>query len=270
MSRTLFISDSHSMGYVGHNSEAGGFDVWQENNYAEIFSAENNKPVVIMASSGCGNREYVNFLAHAFKLYDDIDEVFIQSTYWGRFPLAINPELDEKTTFPLDFFIEQNSNDDKIHRFSIGLVQQDKYLQAYAKPDFKIPYDLNTSPGRQPIITRMSYMYVQTYHYLQTHLEQQDYFKDILLCDTLCQRNNVKMTLWNINDRCYIPKETANFYTNLVSTTITNIDAISYIKDNFQIDLENEKVDIEHYNKHAHTHIARYFMPYLRRLHERN
>ena len=270
MSRTLFIGDSHSMGYVGHNSDAGGFDVWKENNYAEIYSGIHNKSVVIMASSGCGNREYVNFLAYALKTYNDIDEVFIQSTYWGRFPLAINPDLDEKSTFSLDFFVEKNKCDSLIDRFSIGLVQKEKYLQAYAKPDFKIPYDISTSPHKQPIITRSSYMYVHSYHYLQTHLEQQDYFKDILLCDTLCHRNGLKLTLWNINDRCYIPKETANFYSELLATTITNIDAVSYIKDTLKIDLETEKVDIEHYNKTAHEYIAKHYMPHLRRLNERN
>lgn len=270
MSRTLFIGDSHSMGYIGRNSDIGGFDIWQENNYAEIYSQQNNKPVVIMASSGCGNREYVNFLAYAFKIYSDIDEVFIQSTYWGRFPLAINPDLNEKSTFPLEFFIEKDHCDVNVDRYSIGLVQQDKYLQAYAKPDFKIPYDFKTGPNNQPIITRMSYMYVQSYHYLQTHLEQQDYFRDVFLCDALCHRNNVKMFLWNINNRCYIPKETANFYGNLLSTTITNSDAVTYIKDVHGTDLEKEKVDVEHYNRIAHESIATHYITYLRSLNERH
>jgi hypothetical protein len=107
MSRTLFIGDSHTMGYIGHE-QLPSFEVWQNNNYAELYAELTGKPVVIMASAGCDNAEYTNFLAYAFKKYNDIDEVFIQSTYWGRFALAINPDLDEKAIFPLDFFIEQN------------------------------------------------------------------------------------------------------------------------------------------------------------------
>jgi hypothetical protein len=266
MGRTLFIGDSHTMGYIGRSADADGFDIWQDNNYAEIYSQLNNKPVVIMASSGCGNREYVNFLAYALKTYDDIDEVFIQATHWGRFPLAINPNLDEQDIFPLDFFIEKNHTSENIDRFSIGLVQQGKYLQAYTKPDFKIPYDLSTRPNNQPIITRMTYMYVHTYHYVQTHLAQQDYFKDILVCDVLCHKYNVKLKLWNMTKDCFIPKKTANFYTELTATTITNIDAERYIGNTTNINFENNKIDSVHYNKFAHEQIARHYIPYLRSL----
>tara|TARA_B110000977_G_C11090784_1_gene496783 strand:- start:3682 stop:4521 length:840 start_codon:yes stop_codon:yes gene_type:complete len=271
MGRTLFVGDSHSMGYIDPHAddESSPFYIWQSNSYAESYSKCNNKKATIMASSGCGNREYVNFIANAFKIYDDIDEVFVQSTYWGRFPLAMNPSLDETDIFPLDFFLEKNKSNELIDRYSVGLVQQNKFLQNYTKPsasDFEAPYIKETSPTMLPSLTRSGYMYIQTYHYLQTHLAQQDYFRDILLCDTLCTHNNVKMYLWNINDRCFIPKETASFYSQLQSTTIADIDAASYIQQNLKINIENEKADSEHYNEYAHSLIASEYITYLKTL----
>ena len=46
-----------------------------------------------------------------------------QSTYWGRFPIAINPDLDEQTIFPKEFFIDKNICEGNIDRFSIVLSQ---------------------------------------------------------------------------------------------------------------------------------------------------
>lgn len=266
MGRKLFVGCSHTMGYINPEEQDADFYVWQSNNYAEHIANSSETPVVIMASSGAGNREFVNFIAHAFKLYKDIDEVFVQSTYWGRHPLAINPDLDEKKIFPLDFFIEQNNVD----RYSIGIVQQDKYLQAYSKaePDdfIKTPYLLQTSPANQPSTRHSSYMYMQTYHYSLTHLAQQDYFRDMLLCDTLCSNNNAKLYVWNINPRCFIPKEAGNFYTELKNTTFTDVDARTYLKNTIDVDIEDHKADSEHYNEYAHKLIATHYIPYLRSL----
>ena len=269
MSKILFIGDSHSMGYIDQNLNTS-FNIWQDNNYAEIYANNNNKEVIIMASGGVGNREYPNFLAHALNTHDDISEVFIQSTYWGRFSLAINPDLNEKEIFPLDFFIDQHDSTELVTRYALGFVQKDRYLQAYAKPfaeDYdNNPYNKKTSHIVQPSIRQLPYLYVQMYHYLQTHLEQQDYFKDIFLCDSLCQRKNIKMHLWNINDRCFIPKETINFYSPLTNTTIADIDALSFIQKFSKKNLEDEKADSEHYNTYVHQLIAEHYISYLRSL----
>lgn len=272
MGRKLFVGCSHTMGYIDPELHfgRGPFHIWQDNNYAEEFANLNYEKTVIYASSGCGNREYVNFVADAFHKYNDIDEVFVQSTYWGRFPLVINPDLDETKIFPLDFFYSKDHSDELIDRYSIGMVQQNKYLMAYAKPkpeDYeRNKYIVTTNPNNQPSLNQSSYMYMQMWHYCQTPLAQQDYLKDIFMLDTLCTRNNAKMYLWNINDRCYIPKETKDFYLELQSTTITDIDAISYLKNFSNKDLEKEKVDSEHYNKYVHTLIAKHYIPYLRNL----
>ena len=264
MSRTLFVGCSHSMGYR-YDLPDHERNVWRDNNYAEIYSKLNDKEVVIMASAGAGNRAFPRFLAHAFKLYNDIDEVFIQSTYWSRFPIAINPKLTDKEIFPLDFFIQKDVESEKIHRYSIALSPDNQYLETYQKPwpsdydDF--PYIEDTKVWEaEPDIRRSSHLYIQMYHYSNTHLVQEDYFTYITMCDLLCTNNNAKMYVWNINDRCYIPKESQDYFTPLKSTKFADIDAENYLKKEYKID----KVDEEHYSTNVHAAIAERYIPYVK------
>jgi hypothetical protein len=267
MGKTLFIGCSHSMGYNDFNLNTPT-NTWQENNYAEIYSQINNKEVIVMASAGCGNRVFPNFLAYALKNHNDIDEVFVQSTYWGRFPVAINPDLNEQEIFPLDFFIEKEPKmHENVQHYSLGLSQQGKYLEQYLKPEVddydKMPYIKDTIPFRsEPDIRRSSKAYIQMWHYNQTHLEQQDYMKDMTFIDMLCNDKQIPVYLWNINNRCFIPKELNGFYTNLKQTNIANTDAISFLGSH----LETEKVDSEHYNYHVHKLIAEKYIPYIREI----
>jgi len=273
MSRFLFVGCSHTMGYFLEDiNDVYGWKSWHENNYAEKYAEQNNQQSVIVASVGTGNREFVNFLSYAFDKYDDISEVYIQSTYWGRFPLAINSSLNERDIYPRDFFMEQDHCDELIDRHSVGLCQTDKYgdpaVQNYFKPeamDFEMIYqkpDISIAPE----LRNVGFMYTKLFHYLQTHLAQQDYFRDVLLCDTLCERNGAKMFLWNINDRCYIPKETQSFYSKLRVTTIADTDAERYILDNIDVDIKEHRIDGEHYNEYAHSLIAEHYIPHLRSL----
>ena len=64
---------------------------------------------------------YGLFLAYAFQNYNDIDEVFVQSTYWGRFAIAMNPNLDAHNILPIDYFIEKEKSDELVERYSLGL-----------------------------------------------------------------------------------------------------------------------------------------------------
>ena len=130
MGRTLFVGCSHTMGYR-EDAPKDQPNVWRDNNYAEIYSQINDKKVVITASAGVGNRAYPRFLSYAFEKYNDIDEVFIQSTYWGRFPIAINPDLDAHSIFSKEFFIDKNFCSENIDRFSIALSPNNKYLEIF-------------------------------------------------------------------------------------------------------------------------------------------
>jgi len=265
--KSLFIGCSHTMGYRHYDLDTPS-TVWQDNNYAEVYSQINDKEVIIMASAGAGNRAYPNFLAHALKEHNDIDEVFIQSTYWGRFPFAINPTLNEKEILPLDFFIEKDHADWNVIRYSLGLLQKEKYLEQYLKANpedySNFKYMLDTSPTRQPDIKSTVYLYIQMWHYNQTHLAQQDYMKDITFCDMLCKAHNLPMYVWNINNRCFIPDNVDGFYTDLTQTKFASIDAITYLQDLTTKNLEEEKVDTEHYNRYVHELIAKEYIPYIK------
>ena len=266
--RTLFIGCSHTMGYCASNLNQP-VSTWQENNYAEIYSKIHNKKCVIMASAGTGNRVYPRFLAHAFKKYNDIDEVFIQSTYWGRFPVVINPELSYKKIFPIDFFLNKDSSDDLMDRWSISLSVDNKYQECFhrALPDdwIEFPYIRDTAPWiSEPDVRRSSYLYFQMWHYQNTHLIQQDYFKDIALCDMLCHYNNIPLYVWNINDRCYVPKESNNFFTELRNTKFCDQDAISFLDKKYNKNHKNDTLDGEHYSKHVHKKIATEYISYVK------
>jgi hypothetical protein len=256
------------MGYVDWDpSDYESFKVWGENNYAEITARSRKEKTVIMASSGCGNRELTNFVAAAFQKHRDIKKVFFQSTYWGRFPFAMNPDLDEKSIFPLDFFMKCDEQDDLVEKWSIGLQTKEKYVQLYLKPetfDYEtLQYNPNTSPENQPPLRQVNFMYVKMWHYLQTHLEQQDYFRDIALADAICNYNDAKMYLWNINPRCFIPKETNSFYMNLKNTVVAEVDATTFLLETQGYDLSKNVVDGEHYSVEAHEMISKYYIPYL-------
>lgn len=264
MGKTLFIGCSHTMGYSSLADQSA--NVWQENNYAELYSRLNNKEVIVMASAGAGNRAFPRFLAHAFKQHSDIDEVYIQSTYWGRFPVVINPDLNEKNIFPLDFFIEKEPKIDKVERYSISLSVDNKYLEHYIKPhpdDWdRFPYIKDTIPWvAEPDARRSSHMYFRMWHHSNTHLEQEDFFTNIAMCDMLCTYNNVPLYVWNINSRCYLPKETKDFYTELKSAKIANVDAETFLKNkNITVDT----IDGEHYTTEVHKNIAHNYIPYIK------
>jgi len=271
--RTLFIGCSHTMGYCASNLNQP-VSTWQENNYAEIYSKIHNKKCVIMASAGTGNRVYPRFLAHAFKKYNDIDEVFIQSTYWGRFPVVINPELSYKKIFPIDFFLNKDSSDDLMDRWSISLSVDNKYQECFhrALPDdwIEFPYIRDTAPWiSEPDVRRSSYLYFQMWHYQNTHLEQEDYMKDIAVCDMICANNNVPMYVWNINNRCFIPKETLDYFSTLSKTHIAKIDCETYLESIGYKNIKKEKVDSEHYNYFFHKLSAEKYIPYIREMHDR-
>lgn len=254
---------------MGYKRTQFGADIWQDNNYAEIYSKLHNKEVIVMASGGLGNQGYPRFLAYALKNYD-IDEVFIQTTYWGRFPIAINPDLDERKIFPLDFWIEKDKEENGNIYHSIGLVQPGNYLEQYLKTEVedwdRFPYIKETSPLAQPDIRRSGFLYMKMWHYSNTHLEQEDFMKDMTFCDLLCAKNNVKLHIWNINDRCFLPKELKTYYTDLDNTNIADIDAISFLNKKYKTNLSNNTVDEEHYTTKIHNFIAKDYIPYLKEI----
>ena len=124
MGRTLFIGDSHTMGYksAASGSGLGSFSQWNDNNYAEIYGKLTGKPVVIYALSGATNRLYTDWLKTMFDMYDDIDEVFICLASFNRFIIA-HDDITKEECIPTDFFTYKLDNStDNIHRYMDGIV----------------------------------------------------------------------------------------------------------------------------------------------------
>ena len=157
---------------------------------------------------------------------------------------------------------------DELTRYSLGLCQNKTYLEQYLKPepfDYKaFPY-INAIPFEaEPDVRRLSYMYLRMYHYSQTHLEQQDYIKDITFMDMLCRDKDIPLYVWNINDRCFIPNSVDGFYTNLTQTTFSKVDAINFLQHKTDKSLDCETLDGEHYNYYIHGLIAKDYIPFLK------
>ena len=73
-------------------------------------------------------------------------------------------------------------------------------------------------------------MYMQMWHYPNTHSEQYDYFKDVLACDALCLYNEKNAFIPILMQNVLYPRETDNYLTNLKATQIANIHAIGSFK----------------------------------------
>jgi hypothetical protein len=105
MSRALFIGDSQTCGYWSHPTKTGpgSYSYWNDNNYAEIYGEDNNKPVAVYAMAGVCNRVYTDWLATMFEKYNDIDEVFICLAPFNRFRIGFDGILSDNVV-PIDHF----------------------------------------------------------------------------------------------------------------------------------------------------------------------
>ena len=79
MSRTLFIGDSHTVGYQTIEGKVGpgSYSFWNDNNYCEQYSNLHKKPVVIYAQPAALNSLYKNLLKKSNAKQHDKDELYI-------------------------------------------------------------------------------------------------------------------------------------------------------------------------------------------------
>ena len=105
MSRTLFIGDSHTVGYQTIEGKVGpgSYSFWNDNNYCETYSKIHNKPIVIYAQPGAVNSLYTNWLKTSFEKYNDIDEVFLCLAPLNRMVLSFDGKLKQEAE-PVDHF----------------------------------------------------------------------------------------------------------------------------------------------------------------------
>lgn len=273
MSRTLFIGDSHTTGYYEENND---LLFWQDNNYAEIYSKINDKPVVIYAQPGGCNKKYPTWLRAMFEHYNDIDEVFIQSTYWNRYLLACSRHLDVGDGIKANHFskgpnmppapqdaptIERWSD----HRITENYVEMVEQCRTELFEQFKgFDYDeRNTTADWGPFNEK--YAYTKLWHESATHLQYRDYCGDLFIIDNLCREYDVKWYLWSINNRVFMP-EKYEFFGPLKNCTRCDISAEGFIKANHGYNIEDRTSDGEHYLYNTHEIIAKEYIPYLKTL----
>lgn len=267
MSKTIFIGCSHSHGYA---NTSRGLEGWGENNYAELYADEYNKEVVIYSQPGASNRKYPSWVKLMLDHYADIDEIFVQATYLNRFLVNVANNLDGGLDHQrLDIFSRKMHCSELIDRYSDDTVSDEYMLMEYNEKlpssEFNERYNgvkINEiGHADRDFWKKSSYAYVKLYHELLTPLQYREYCLDLLAIDTMCTKRNIKWYIWNINDRTIIPNN-IDLYTNL-SCIRAPMSAQAYIKTYFDIDIEDHKIDGEHYNTEMHKLIATNYIKYL-------
>lgn len=272
MGRTLFIGDSHTMGYksVPNSKGIGSFTQWNDNNYAEIYQEITGKPIVIYALSGASNRIYTDWLRTMFDMYDDIDEVFICLASFNRFIIA-HDDITKEECIPSDFFtFKLDNSTDSIHRYMDGIVRDD-VMQLLNKSIYS---DYDKYPGVEfssedglitPDIRKHSYMQVKLFFELNTYIEKRDFLNCIYTWDNICADHSANLHLFNFTNRLKFPS-TFDYYGKLKNTRIANKTVETYLK---QMGIDHSQYlieDREHYNKQYHEFVAKNYIPWLQTL----
>ena len=286
MSKTLFVGDSHTCGYFmsdGSHKECDSAlstldDIykWANNNYAEYYSEQNNKEVIIYSMQGATNCKYVDWIGYCLRKYD-IDEIFVQSTYWNRYKIAasFSKEIDIQIEVPLGHFImdhlprnnEQNElvirlSDDEESLEAAEIVRQ-PLLEDYKS--FK-GHKFNKE-GEYIYETTLTDNYTKTklWNELVTHIQHRNYVKDLLVIDNLCRFHNVPWHLFNMNINQYIPPN-LDFYTPLTNCKRAPVSVKDFLEQTQGIDSKDYLIDVEHFNEEYHKLIAKHYIPFLKKI----
>lgn len=272
MGRTLFIGDSHTMGYKSSASGAGlgSFTQWNDNNYAEIYSELTGRPVIVYALSGASNRLYTDWLRAMFDMYNDIDEVFICMASFNRFIIAAD-DISNETCIPADYFtFKVDGSTDNIHRYMDGIVREN-IMQLLNKSTYA---DYDSFPGIEfssddglitPDLRKHTYMQVKLFFELNTFVEKREFLNAVYTWDNICADNNASLSLFNFTDRLKFPNQ-FDYYGKLKTTRVATKTVESFMKEK---GFDHKKYlieDKEHYNKDYHTLVAKHYIPWLQSL----
>lgn len=261
--KTLFVGDSHLHGYYESD---GKINAWQNNNYAEIYSDINNKEVIVYSLPGGCNRKYPTWIAAMLELHNDIDEIFIQSTYWNRFLLAGSKRLDYGEDIKSDHFIDR----DTPHHPTVTRYTDHRVTEEYIELSDKVRPenfqeftgvqfdDMGITANWKPFNEK--YVYTKLWHELQTPLQYKDYCLDLTCIDSMV--GDIPTYLYTLNDRQFLPNN-INFYKNLGIIKI-DIDAETWIRQNIGMDPKQNTLDGEHYNRRIHKIIAEKYLDYVK------
>jgi hypothetical protein len=277
MNKTVFIGDSHACGYTVDTNRIPTY--WSQNNYAEIYAELFDTEVIVYGLPGGCNRKYPTWVKTILDYYDDIDTIFLQSTYWNRYLTAINTSQ------------EQFINDFKPNYFSLGpnvgvagdniKKNVDRWIDVKVKPGEDYG-ELNQSQNKEHYVNRKSltwdpygidfspveekYYYTKLWHELFTHLQYRDYCQDLFTIDRLCEQRNIKWHLWSMNNRVFVPTNPYYYGEFTNCQTYNLVDFRQWMLQNKNIDIDTDKYrsDQEHYIYSIHQTIAKEYIPYLK------
>ena len=272
MGRTLFIGDSHTMGYKSAASGVGlgSFTQWNDNNYAEIYSELTGRPVVVYALSGASNRLYTDWLRAMFDRYSDIDEVFICMASFNRFIIAAD-NISNETCIPSDYFtFRVDSTADNIHRYMDCIIKED-VMQLLNKPIYD---DYDKFPGIEfsgedglisPDLRKHTYMQVKLFFELNTFVEKREFLNSVYTWDNICADNKANLHLFNFTNRLKFPNQ-FDYYGELKNTRVATKTVESFMKEKGFDHTKYLIEDKEHYNKDYHNLVAKHYIPWLQAL----
>lgn len=248
--------------------------MWEINNYAEIYADLTDRGAVIYALAGAPNSRYVDWLKYCLDNHHDIDEVFVQSLHWNRFLMSGSKTRDYTDEISLDYFTETVSTDNNIYRYTdvTDEMLQDRRLPPrdhsfFANHPSSMDYDsLRTIPPYyKPCLQTEPYIKAKLWGEMMTYLQQREYCRNLFIMDRLCSEHGIKMYLWSVNDRVYIP-ENVEFYGKLTATVKATKSAVTYLKE-IGFDLSKMLMpDNEHYTLGGHLEIAHKYLPWVKSL----
>jgi hypothetical protein len=267
MNRTLFLGDSHTCGYKSFKDMS--FTIWNENNYASIYSNIHNKPALIYAQAGSTFRVYTDRLYTMFSQFDDIDEIYLCLTPFNRFTLAWD-DWSNVDCIPVDFFTYAiDKKEDTIQRFQDETIKENR-LQLFQKTlytDYDKPPDLIFSEQdglTSPDIRKSPFMPIKTFCDFNTYLEKRDFFNALYTWDNMCNDNGADLYIFNFMDRMIFPSYN-NYYGKLKRTTISSKTVETFFREKNISHTNYLLEDNEHYDESYHSLIAETFLPWLKK-----
>lgn len=267
----LFLGCSHSVGF--HKEVTNQYTkvkYWGDNCYPIIWARENNEQVIVYASPGAGNYRYPEWIKSMLDRYN-ITEIYIQSTYWDRFGLALSKMFSYGFDYyNTDYFLRESEQTEHYISY-IDDFARDDAMELYMKsngilPEFKgvnLEFgddNSNVSDVQKYLMDEESFRYTKVFYEMFNHIQYRNYMRDMVTINHLCEANNAKAFVWRINERQDMP-DNFNLYGDLKNITFCRESAESWIKKNKNLDIKHKTVDDEHYNNYVHRIIATEYLP---------
>lgn len=264
----LFLGDSHLHGF--YETPKGELLVWQDNNYAEIYANNYKQPTYIYSIPGANNSKYPMWLKSMFNRHNDIENVFIHSTYWNRYSLSCIGDLDLDMELPTDYLLNSNlDSNEYITRYSdysntelyaeVNLTPTIETFNDYYKDTF-LPHKFAQSMGEDS--RSRNFASTKLWHELYSPIQFRNYCMSLSVIDTMAEEYGCNVYLYRLNERVLFP-DNFNIFTKFKNIKIYRQPIKDFILENYNFDIEKNTLDKEHLNKEAHEKIAEYFLPFL-------